>query len=278
MNHSKTVTPLKRPHSAGFTLVEMAVVVVIIGILMAMGLAAANSYMQNTQRATTKDREDYVRDALVAYFTANHRLPCPDNGSNVGNTGRDGVEDRVVGGANPVVTSGCVTALGTVPYLTIGIAREKALDAYGNFITYRLDTTRNWHLTSTFPPQALPNPPNPFVPCSPPGIIGPPVAGLSVYSAPAVQQTNVAAVVLISHGPNGLGAWNQGTTNASRNTLPAIAGEQGNTVAAPAAPAGYRAYVYSDSAAAPFDDVVQQMGLADIQMVMQKIGRRDICN
>jgi prepilin-type N-terminal cleavage/methylation domain-containing protein len=278
MNYSKTVSLFKRPQSAGFTLVEMAVVVVIIGILMAMGLATANSYMQNTQRATTKDRADYVRDAMIAYFTANHRLPCPDNGSNVVVGGpRDGVEDRLVGGANPDVTSGCTTALGTVPFLTLGIAREKAIDAYGNFITYRLDTARNWHLTSTFPAQVLPSPPNPFVPCSPPGII-PPVAGLSVYSAPAVQQTNVAAVVLISHGPNGLGAWNQGTTNASRNTLPAIAGEQGNTVAAPVAPAGYRAYVYSDSAAAPFDDVVQQMGLADIQMVMQKIGRRDICN
>ncbi len=275
MNYSKTVSRFKQPRISGFTLVEMAVVVVIIGILMAMGLAMTNSMMQNTQRSTTKDREDYVRDAMIAYFTANHRLPCPDNGSNVGNTGRDGVEDRLVGGANPLVTSGCTTALGTVPFLTLGIARERAIDAYGNFITYRLDTARNWHLTSTF--QASPG--TPLVPCNPPGIIAAPLVGLSVFSAPATLQTGTAATVLISHGPNGLGAYNQGTTNASRNTLPAIAGEQGNTVAAPAAPAGYRAYVYSDSAAAPFDDVVQFFGLGDLQTVMvTKMGRSNICS
>jgi prepilin-type N-terminal cleavage/methylation domain-containing protein len=275
MNYGKIASPYRRSQSAGFTLVEMAVVVVIIGILMAMGLAVTNSMMQNTQRSTTKDREDYVRDALIAYFTANHRIPCPDNGSNVGNTGRDGVEDRVAGGATPTVTTNCTTALGTVPYLTLGIARERAIDAYGNFITYRLDTARNWHLTSTF--QAPPG--TPLVPCNPPGITAAPVAGLSVFSAPGTQQTSTSAVVLISHGANGLGAWNQGTTNTSRNTLPVIAGEQGNTGLAPTAPAGYRAYVYSDSAAAPFDDVVQQMGLADLQTVMlTKMGRTNICN
>lgn len=268
MNYGTTVSLPKRPRIGGFTLVEMAVVVVIIGILMAMGLAMTNSLMQNTQRSTTKDREDYVRDALIAYFTVNHRLPCPDNGSNVGNTGRDGVEDRLAGGATPDVLSNCTTALGTVPYFTLGIAREKALDGFGNFITYRLDNTapRNWHLTLTF--QSPPG--TPRSPCTP-------VAGLAVYSTPVLQQP-LSVVVLISHGPNGLGAWNQGTTNASRNTLPAIAAEQGNTVAAPAAPAGYRAYVYSDAAAAPFDDVVQFLSLGDLQTVMTKMGRSNICS
>lgn len=256
---------------AGFTLVEMAIVVTLIGILMAMGIALANNVMQNTQRSVTRDKQAYIRDALIAYFTANHRLPCPDNGSNVGNTGRDGVEDRTVGGANPLVTSACTTSFGTVPYRTLGIARDQALDAWGNFFSYRLDTARNWHLTATFP--VLP------AACNPPGIIAAPVVGLGVYSAPAVAQTTVAAVVLVSHGPNALGAWNQGPTNASRNTLPAGADELGNTQVAPVAPAGYRSYVYSDTAVNPFDDLVLQFGLADLQVVMlTKMGRTNICN
>jgi prepilin-type N-terminal cleavage/methylation domain-containing protein len=253
-----------KPRGArGFTLVEMAVVVTIIGILMAMGLAAANSAMQNVQRSTSKDKQTYLRDALIAYFAVNHRFPCPDNGSNVGNTGRDGVEDRLAGGANPVVTSNCTVAIGTAPYLTLGVSRDQALDAYGNFVTYRLDTVRGWHLSATFPgtPAA----------CAP-------VAGLSVYSSAVVLQTATAALVVASHGANGFGAWNQGLTNASRNTLPAGGDELGNTQATPAGPAGYRAYAFSDVAASPFDDLVVQVGVGDLQTVMTRMGRTDICN
>ena len=268
MIHTTHPSLRTRSHSSGFTLVEMAVVVTLIGILMALGLATANSAMERAQRATTKERQDFVRDAFLAYFTVNHRLPCPDNGSNVGNTGRDGVEDRTAGGATPNVLVGCAVALGTVPYQTLGISREKALDAYGNFFTYRLDTVRNWHLTATF---QLP-PGTPRVPCVP-------VAGLSVFSTPAIAQIANAAAVLISHGPNGTGAWNQGTTNASRNALPTTTAEQGNTALSPATPAGYRSYVNSDAAAAPFDDMVQFFGAGDLQVLMvTKMGRADICS
>ncbi len=285
--------PRRRGRCTGFTLVEMAVVVTLIGILLAMGLAAANSVMQNTQRSVTKDRQAYVRDAMLAYFTANHRFPCPDNGSNVGNTGRDGVEDRAVGGAIPLVTSACTTNLGTVPYLTLGIAREQALDGYGNFLTYRLDTARNWHRTATFtaPTTSCTAPPPLATSCYPAGIIQPPYppcttppipvpnVGLSVFTAFGTAQTNLAAVVLISHGANGLGAWNQGVTNASRNALPAGADELGNTQATPAGPTGYRSYIFSDAAANPFDDLLVQFGLADLQVVMlTKMGRTNICN
>jgi prepilin-type N-terminal cleavage/methylation domain-containing protein len=237
----------------GFTLVEMAVVVTLIGILMALGIATAMSVMQNTQRSTTKDRQAFVRDALVAYFTQNHRFPCPDNG---GATVRDGVQDLGGGG-------GCATNFGTVPYATLGISNEKALDAYGNFLSYRLDITNGWHLSATFPAGACPSAP---------------VSGLAVFNAPA-GPSNAGAVVLISHGANGFGAWNQGTSSASRNTLPTTAQELGNTLDAPTVPAGYRNYVYSDTAAAPFDDMVLPVMLGDLTSVMlTKMGRANICS
>ena len=246
----------RSPRSAGFTLVEMAVVVTLIGILMAFGLSAANSWMQGTQRIVSKDHLAASRDALIAYFTVNHQFPCPDNG---GAVVRDGVEDRA--------GVACATNFGTLPYLTLGIARELALDGYGNYLSYRLDVVNNWHRSATFPVGACP--------AAPP-------ASLMVYSAPAVAETaaapNAAIFVLISHGPNGFGAWNQGVNNASRNALPAGAEELGNTQAAPTAPAGYRDYVYSDTAANPFDDFERHLTFLELQGVFIKIPRANICS
>jgi hypothetical protein len=151
----------------------------------------------------------------------------------------------------------------------LGIAREQALDAYGNFMTYRLDTARFWNQANTFVPAAT---------CLVPGITVAPV-GLSVFSAPATVSTAVAAVVLVSHGPNGLGAWNQGPTNASRNVLPTAAAEVGNTALNPAAPAGYRDYAYSDAAANPFDDIVTPLTITDVDTLMRiRMLRANICS
>jgi len=245
--------PTKRKLNTGFTLVEMAVVVTIMAILMTLGLAAATSVMQSTQRSTTKEREAFLKDALAAYFFANKRFPCPDNGSNVGNTGRDGVEDRVVGGAVPDPNTNCSTQLGTIPYVTLGISRSQALDAYGNFITYRLDATNGWHRTATACPT-------------------PPAAGVLVSNN--IGPTAPAILVLISHGPNGLGAWNTGATNTSRNVLPTPP-ELANTQLNLAAP--YNDFEYSDVAANPFDDLFDALRLGDLSVVAIKLSK-PICS
>ena len=265
-----TVT-LKSKRSAGFTLVEIAVVVTIMAILLAMGLATANSVMQSAQRSTTQEKESAIKDALVAYFLSNHRFPCPDTGSNVGNTGRDGLENRVAGGVVPDVTTDCAAQIGTVPYLTLGIARSQALDGYGNFITYRFDMPRGWHRTTTFT-GALPA-------CNIVGINAGVIAGgFQVNTAAATIEASNAAIVLISHGSNGLGAWNQGNTNNSQNAAPATADELGNTQLNPAGPAAYRAYAYSDVAANPFDDIVSFLTVSDLSIAATKASRADICS
>lgn len=257
--------PASKPRhraSGGFTLVEMAVVMALAGMLLAMGIAIANNLADNTKRAVTKERIEAVKAAMAAYFLTNHRFPCPDTGDNSGaGLVRDGIENRVAGGVNPVVTTACSAGIGTVPYRTLGLSREQGLDGWGNFQSYRLDTARAWHLSAT------------FATC-PTGI----ATGLSVFSAPAVLQTDQAAYVVISHGGNGRGAYNQGQTDGSRDALPTTAEELGNTQLNPAAPAGYRAYLYSDSATAPFDDLVAQMTQAELLAIMVKTGKPNICS
>jgi prepilin-type N-terminal cleavage/methylation domain-containing protein len=268
-SRARRAQPPRGRLQAGFTLVEMAVVVIILSLIMTMGLSAAGSMLLNSQREVTRERMKAVRDAMVGYFAQNHRFPCPDAGSNVGNTGRDGLEDRAVGGPNPDPASACVGAMGTVPYVTLGLSRDQALDAWGNFISYRLTTAPAWHLSATF---ARPAPPAAPV-CNPAGIVAPPLAGLGVFSSPTVVQTNAAAWVLISHGRNGLGAWNTGPNNTSRNDLPTGADELANTQLVPAAPAGYRAYPFSDVELNPMDDLIIPMVVGELNGALTKAGQ-----
>ena len=197
--HHRHATGHSKTRIAGFTLVEMAVVVLLIGILMGMGLVTANSVMQNTQRSVTKDRLRSIQLALMAYYRANTGVfPCPD--APVGAAVRDGVQD--VAGAN------CSAQFGTVPYADLGLPRETALDGYGNYFSYRLAT--NWHtaglattpLCASSPTVTYYKPPAPA-----------PALTVNYSVGPAAT----VGIVLISHGSNAFGAWNQGNTTASKN-------------------------------------------------------------
>lgn len=134
---------------SGFTLTEMAVVLAIIGILLTIGLKGVTGALTSTQYSATKDNLNTVRNSLLAFFSVNHRFPCPNTGPAAG---RDGVEDHATMVAGPPrsanVASACNPApaangrvIGTIPYATLGLSRAQALDAYGNYITYIVDAT-----------------------------------------------------------------------------------------------------------------------------------------
>lgn len=194
--------PRRRGRCTGFTLVEMAVVVTLIGILLAMGLAVGTSVMQNTQRSVTKERLDTIRSALIAYSQAHMgAFPCPD--APAGAAVRDGLQD--VAGPN---CSAPLLPFGTVPYVDLGLPRETALDGYGNYISYRLAS--NWHAAVAGTPCGL----HPWFNYYKPPTLAP---GLTVNSSPPVLPVTGVGIVLISHGSNAFGAWNQGGTTASKN-------------------------------------------------------------
>ena len=114
--------------SIGFTLVEVAVVIAIIGLLLGALLVPLATQVQATKiKATDKSLEE-IREALLGFAISNGRLPCPD-------TGTDGIEDG--GGA-----AACANQQGVLPFATVGVA---PLDAWGRRYTYRVtaEFTRN---------------------------------------------------------------------------------------------------------------------------------------
>jgi type II secretory pathway pseudopilin PulG len=65
----------KRPHSSGFTMIELLVVTTIIIVLTAVGLVSYQSAMRNARNGKRKADLESVRSALVLYRTDIGRYP-----------------------------------------------------------------------------------------------------------------------------------------------------------------------------------------------------------
>ena len=109
----------------GFTLVEIAVVLVIVGLLVGSFIGTFAERIETTRRDNTVNELEEIKQVLMAYGYTNSPvyLPCPD-----ANLPPDGVEDRDVAGN---CTAG--TAVGTLPWVSLGMAQS---DAWNNRYSY----------------------------------------------------------------------------------------------------------------------------------------------
>lgn len=234
----------------GFSLVELSVVVLVIGIVLTMGIGAWTANLENQAHAATAQRQAAIKEALTGYLRRNRRLPCPDTDF----TAPDGVENRTTAG-DP--TTACSAAFGIVPYTTLGLARDAARDGWGNFFSYHVSNTNitaggnhNWSANSDWTRSAWFRTGNT-------GVIT--VNDRSGATVTAIA-TNAVAVI-VSHGRNGFGAY---TVGGTRNTLPSTGtDEDSNTNAGTTY---YRREVTTDDAATggPFDDQVLILTAGDL--------------
>lgn len=109
----------RRRYSAGFSLVEIAIVMVIIGLILASVAGPLGNYKAKDRYQETREYLENTRQALLIFAAAKGHLPCPDNDN-------DGDEDRA--GPNT-----CDTDQGLLPYLDLGLERETA---WGEVPTY----------------------------------------------------------------------------------------------------------------------------------------------
>ncbi len=108
---------------SGFTLVEIAVVLVIVGFLVGSFIGSFAQRIDTTRRDNTKKELDEIKKILKAYTYSqlNPFLPCPDT-----SIPPDGFEDRLASGL-------CNAAVGILPYATLGIGHG---DAWGTRYSY----------------------------------------------------------------------------------------------------------------------------------------------
>lgn len=108
-----------RNKQAGFTLIEIAVVLLIVGLLVGSFIGTFSSRIDTTRRDDTKKELDEIKQVLMAFaFTqgATPFLPCPDT-----DVPPDGIENREAAGD-------CTAALavGTLPWRTLGMGQADA--------------------------------------------------------------------------------------------------------------------------------------------------------
>ena len=126
----------------GFTLVEMAMVLLVMGLLLGAGLGLLGGQIEQQRGKESQRALDQARDALIGFAIANGRLPCPAPAATPTGAPLAGLEPA------PVLAAGCANLAGVLPWATLGVAET---DAWGNRLSYRV--TREF--TRTVPQAAF---------------------------------------------------------------------------------------------------------------------------
>ena len=232
----------------GFTLIEMAVVVVLMGIVMTLGLRMLQATQNNAAYSQTQTKQERIKLALIAFLRSNGRLPCPD--SALPPTGLE--------------PGACLTnaGRGVLPWQALGLGVGDVQDGWSNFFTYRVAnrtpaTSSNWTIKGgaaaavpfTIAEFTIPRTTFSLRQRSDAGVLG-------------AALTPNPVVVLISHGKNGAGA--RSSRGAALIPMPAGADELAN---AGAASTSFVMRTPTDVTAAvggAFDDVVSFMTPQDL--------------
>jgi prepilin-type N-terminal cleavage/methylation domain-containing protein len=206
----------------GFTLIEMAIVLVIITILIGGLAMPLSAQIQARRIAETRADMRAIQDALIGYAmrqpAGQPYLPCPDNNGD-GDEDPRGADDE------------CLRIRGGLPWRTLGADEA---DAWGSRHTYAVS--------------------KPFTNSA--GFESVDDGDLDVHKSSTCSGDGMTdvAVVIVSHGPNARGAQNMsGGTPLAPVSVPAD--ERANLPTSTAAPCTDRGFV-SHSPNQDFDDLV----------------------
>lgn len=130
----------------GFSLLEMAIVLAIVGLLMAGLLPTLSGQMEQQRRNETTKQLDEIKEALIGYAIINGRLPCPASTSSAG------AESFDAGGS---ASNGDCSNFndGFLPAATLGVSPTDsegfAIDPWGNRIRYAVTSADSNAFTTT---------------------------------------------------------------------------------------------------------------------------------
>ncbi|CAG0931482.1 MAG: type II secretion system protein [Rhodocyclaceae bacterium] len=194
----KPAVPRRLTLQRGFTLTEIAIVLMIVALLLAGIMLPLSAQQEIRARQETERALADVREALIG-FAASHAasdgkpfLPCPDS-----DNPPDGIQNR---SASP---GPCTAQEGTLPWTDLGLGRN---DAWNNRFRYRVtagfsNSSTGFVLNSNGDMEACAD------------------------NACAASVAGSVPALVLSHGPNGFGAF---STGGNANAAPTDADELEN--------------------------------------------------
>ena len=121
----------------GFTLIEIAVVLIIVGLLLSGLLVSLSAQRDVNDYNQARQKISITKEALLGFVVTNRRLPCPDTDGNgleniaMPNTPQN---DTPFTGQS-TQTFACSSPEGFLPSQTLGVEK---LDSWSNLFTYRV--------------------------------------------------------------------------------------------------------------------------------------------
>ncbi|MBA4130696.1 MAG: hypothetical protein C0519_04650 [Hyphomicrobium sp.] len=173
----------------GFSLVEISIVLVVVSVMISGVLPYITESQKTNAANDTAERLEAIELAMLTFRAANGFIPCPSD-----------IDAALNGGTfGTAVASGCATAnftdannaAGGVPTRDLGLSDEYAFDGWGRRMTY--------HVTRTLTGAGY----------------GAGTGALTVNDASGAARTTAAAYAVVSHGPNGHGAYTRAGTRFS---------------------------------------------------------------
>lgn len=117
-------SPARRDDERGFAMLAVVVVLIGVGAIILLGALRGKVEDATLQQTRTMENMAVVADAVVGFAAVHNRLPCP--AAPGGN-----------GTANPPDANACATPDGIVPWRTLGLSEDQALDQWGRYLFYR---------------------------------------------------------------------------------------------------------------------------------------------
>jgi len=229
----------------GFTLVELAIALFVIGLLLAGALIPLSTQMEVRSIADTRRIMDQINEALIGFAQSNGRLPCPANATLQTGVGTAGTEQYT--------SPSCTAQLGVIPWSTLGVPET---DAWGRRFTYRVASVfsdaisaNSWNTTS---PEAQTGVVNCTAPSPKPTQSSAALCSLGEMAvlnrsidAAGVHSTSILGsglpAVFVSHGKNGYGGYQTSgvqITGITANTDEAYNVAGGTPTGCPSNPSG----------------------------------------